>query len=241
MSGVRTADTRPLQLMSGRYEMQTGDSSCNRRQVCPARRGRRYPLRPSGMTLIELLIVIAIMSLIIVVIGACLTGAVRVWDAAREFNAAEMEAAVGLTLVEKDLARSLPFFLIKFRGQAKEVSFPCIVRTGPAGSEERIGTVKYYYDATSRSLFRQQWKYPDKEPGRESAERVSTGFEDVTFSYMGDPPGGGAWQQAWAESTNIPRSVKIDILMMKKSAPVMLSRSFVSELTHVTNSTGAMR
>ena len=49
-----------------------------------------------SFTLIELLVVTAIVGVVVVVIAACLTGGIRVWDRAQTFLVIESDAVIGL-------------------------------------------------------------------------------------------------------------------------------------------------
>lgn len=170
-----------------------------------------------------------------------MSGALRVWDAARDVNGSEVESSIGLTMMKRDLQNSFQFYAIGFKGAAREVSFPCLVTGGTDGNQSFIGTVKYFYEPETKSLFRQKWKFPGTEPAKDTAEKIAGKVEDMSLRYIADRAAEGAWQETWNDGTNLPRAVRIDLQVLKKGVPVTLTRTVVSELTAVTNLTGGAR
>ena len=106
---------------------------------------------PFGFTLIELLIVVSIMVVIIGVIGACLSGGIRVWDSARIFNDLESDAFIAMDIMEKDIMNSLSVYSIGFDGKQSSVCFPSYITTD---NRRSIGSVVYELDAASHAILR---------------------------------------------------------------------------------------
>ena len=127
--------TKPIaEILSGRAEPRQG------RPRGEARRG--------GFTLIEILVVTAIVALVVGVISACLAAGFRVWESARTCNAVESQAMLGLAILEKDLANGFVFQPVEFKGDASRLAFPCLIPWASGGIQadrelrvERIGTV----------------------------------------------------------------------------------------------------
>lgn len=195
-----------------------------------------------GVTLIELLVVIVILAAIVAAIGACLAGGIRVWEAAKEFNGGEVEASIGLAMMERDFANSYRFFAIGFKGSQKEMSFPHRGVDPADPVSGRIGAARYFFDPAAKSLFRQTWRFPGKEPERAVGEKVAGSIEDLTFQYTaGNSSGSDAWLAAWNDPTNMPRGIRVEALIIKKGVPAIISRILVNEVDAATNSPGGVK
>jgi prepilin-type N-terminal cleavage/methylation domain-containing protein len=199
-----------------------------------------------GFTLIELLVVTAILAVVVGVLAACIAGGVRAWDTARSVAAVEGEAVVGLRLIEKDLMNAFLFDGIGFSGQSRAVSFPALIRGEPTPAPGggaipspgiigegalagfQIGEVAYRFDGPAHRLIRIQSRYGAPEPAG-APEAILSNLRDVRFEYWLRPSdrGGGAgqWQGEWSVPTNLPDSVKIELVFENKPAPLLFSRT----------------
>ena len=159
----------------------------------------------SAFTLIELLIVIAIMAIIIGVIGACLSGGIRVWDRAEQFDKLEHDAFYAMDIMEKDLRNSLSVYRIGFKGNASEMSFPVYVNSsGNSG----IGKAEYILDERKHALMRleETWR------GRKiSREKLLENVQNITFTYYNDTT--SRWNSAELDMTNFPDRVEIELFL----------------------------
>ena len=84
-------------------------------------------LNRRGFSLIELLVVTAILGVVIAAIAGSLAGGIKVWDAARNFNEGEAAAALALAELERDLVNSFDFFDLSFSGHKDGMAFPGVV------------------------------------------------------------------------------------------------------------------
>ncbi|MGQ9660807.1 MAG: prepilin-type N-terminal cleavage/methylation domain-containing protein [Kiritimatiellia bacterium] len=183
-----------------------------------------------GFTLLELLIVVGILALLLGVIGACFTGGLRVWEAARSFGNRESEVLTGCEILEKDLANSFPFRAIPFQGRIDMISFatPVVGRQESEGDDGfRIGTVKYVFDKAAGALTRIETSYSIS--GKPATERVETVMREVSgfaLSYWGAPSGAAGldlrWQDSWEGATNLPAAVRIRIAFSGESETEVL-------------------
>jgi len=176
----------------------------------------------SAFTLIELLIVTAILAVVIGVIGACLAGGIRVWDSAQTFNTLERDAFVGLTLMEKDLMNALPIYAIGFDCQASSLKFPALLE-----SDEvlEVGTVEYSLDESVRALKRREEAYPQ---GEEQAERLVENVEIMELAYFRLVSVEGQtveWREIDAGATNFPDKVEITLALADGDRTIAITKT----------------
>gem|GEM_PF-2571703 len=168
----------------------------------------------AGFTLLELLVVVAILAGVVAAIGACLSAGIRAWEAAESCGAIEGELAVALDVLERDVANAVKFYDTPFQGSERAMAIPSTGVFSAGGGElqpSRPGTVKYWFDPQKRLLYRRAWRYPLSEPeGDQDAEALFAGASDVSFSYCGTAPG-GQWFGQWIDPTNLPAAVRVTI------------------------------
>ena len=80
-----------------------------------------------AFTLIELLVATSIVVVVAGVIGACLAGGIRTWDAARDFTVVEADALIDLEIMQRDLMNAIRFKGIGFKGSKTRMSFPALL------------------------------------------------------------------------------------------------------------------
>ena len=195
-----------------------------------------------GFTLIEVLVVLGIMVVLVTAIGASLAGGISAWGAARDFNSVETDAMIDLEVMQRDIMNAFPFHDIKFAGTKAAVSFPGLLALrdrGGAGDDEadeeglvrRIGTVRYFFENETRSLFRHQYPYPEPSSGRKPEPvKVIGGLTGVTIEYYELPSeigGKGSWVGSWDNVTNFPAQVRVRLMFSKDSSPELITRTFV--------------
>lgn len=197
---------------------------------CPS--GQTKSVR-TAFTLVELLVVAAILGVVTATVAACLGGGIRAWDAARTFRAVEGDMLLGVGIIEKDLRNAVPFHGIPFRGDGIEMSFAGLVRGqgAAAGQMARLGTVKYMADSTGGAILRKSWPYPGDESDAGQPETVMDGLEGVQFLYFAPPVDGrasGAWQDRWTDVTNRPGAVRVMLSLSSQSGQgIGLQRTIV--------------
>ncbi len=171
-----------------------------------------------GFTLLELLLVTAILGVLGAAVGACIVGGVRVWDAARSFGEPETDALIGLSLLQTDLVNSFGFDPVPFQGGATHVRFPALVSSGAgdgapsvAGGAYGIGTIAYAFDAAQGRLVRQTVPFAEGGGASAVSETVATGLRSCTFHFRDHADGAddATWVDAWNSFTNRPALVEI--------------------------------
>jgi prepilin-type N-terminal cleavage/methylation domain-containing protein len=196
-----------------------------------------------GFSLIELLVVTVILGLVISVIGACLASGIRVWDASRDFNTAEVEGVIAFQSMERDLVNQFPFYAIGFTGNPTEMSFVGLVQVhgdeqanqDKADSQKRVGTIKYSFDIGRNDLLRREWAYPGTEPDMSKAERIASFVQDMSLEYYrigGERKDAGVWQESWSDPTNLPAAVRISLSVTNHhgSVPLRIVRTVILPL-----------
>jgi len=181
--------------------------------------------RKRGFTLIEVLVVTAILGIAISVIAACLAGGVRAWDAARSFNRLEAEALAGMTAIEKDLRNTFEFYAAPFSVEPSAMSFP-----GLAPLEEstlsRIGTIRYTWDPKGRRLLRVAWPFPGPEGLGTGREALISNLDALSLEYGSS--GSSRDQTLWiSETTNLPNAVRLRLWLSDTRDTVTLERTIV--------------
>ncbi|PIV39404.1 MAG: hypothetical protein COS29_02775, partial [Candidatus Omnitrophica bacterium CG02_land_8_20_14_3_00__42_8] len=120
----------------------------------------RY-LKRGSFTLIELIVSVAILSVIVVSIYSVFSLGVRTWRRGNE-NTSLQKIRLGLLKMENELKRSFFFSKVPFRGTSSEIIFPLAIKVEEA---ERVYIVTYYIDddkATGfKNLMRREMVFSD--------------------------------------------------------------------------------
>ena len=177
-----------------------------------------YPPRLNrGFTLVELLVVAAILAVVTAVLGACISAGVRVLASARAFNTGGADASLALDLIEKDLMNTYVFYAVPFVGEPQAARFPTLVpprgADGRPGEGDAVGTVSYAFDRTSGTLRRSRWQFPPAAaPTEVREEAIVSDLRSVDWSYAGASSGPEAsWKRQWDNPTNLPVRVRVEL------------------------------
>jgi hypothetical protein len=183
------------------------------------------------------LVVLAILAVLIGAIAASLAAGLRVWEAVRTAADLEMRLALGLRLVEKDLANAVPCAAIGFQGDAAGVEFPGLGHAAatpaadpPPRSPPRLVTVRYWADAADRRLWREKRAYLPGQPPEAAAfrEAVLEGVDEARFSYVAETAPGqapAAAAPAWNNRTNFPAAVRLRLTVREADRALSAERT----------------
>lgn len=184
-----------------------------------------------GFSLLELMVVIAIVGLVAGVVLAAFSGGIRVWESANALTRVEQEAYFGSENVRRDLANTFAFHDLGIAGEQSFVSFPGLVpAVDDDGNESfRVGTIKYLHDNYEKQLYRLAWPYPEQEDNA-FREVLASGVEAVFFQYL--KPGADVedgWTGSWQTPTNFPAAVAVEMsfgyggqaLVVRREIPLM--------------------
>lgn len=175
----------------------------------------RRPEAASGFTLIELLVVGAILGVVATAIGLGLSAGLRVWENARAVQDEDGPTLLALSVLERDLRNSFPFYAVPFEGSPDSVSFPVrrVVSKAPKDTVlpegGRIGRVSYRYDASRRALVRREEGFPAG-PAREETLLNRVSQFRLRYARIEDAPI-GAWQETWMVASNSPPRVLVGL------------------------------
>ena len=145
----------------------------------------------SGMTLIEMLLVVSLIGMVSIGIYNALSSGLKVWKKSNQL-VIEEDVAIFFDKISGDLRNVFYFSKIPMEGNNIRFSFPTIiydVPNLPIGEEssdlvDQVGVVEYYFDGLSDGLYRRQANYGQSQRGEFGAGRLLVPFvEDVQFRY----------------------------------------------------------
>jgi prepilin-type N-terminal cleavage/methylation domain-containing protein len=193
-----------------------------------------------GFTLLELMIVAAILGVVIAAIGACLAAGMRVWDATRKYGRGEPQFVLACAMMEKDIVNAFPFFAVSFSGTVDSVSMPALLRGGePAAvamlqpEPARIGTVRYLWLRDREAVGRKAWVYPSPEPPDAASEVVAPLVTSLRFRYMAAGDAAGVWRDTWTDQSNMPYCVQFEAELSPDTGGCRFERTVVRVVTNV--------
>ncbi len=170
-----------------------------------------------SFTMVEILIVIAIFSMMALVLYQSLSNGLAVWQRANQ-NAAEEDVLLFFDQLSQDFRNTLVFRDIPFLGSAINVIFPTQVSflddetTGGDGNyHKKMGVVNYYYDKNQKAICRKTATFGQAMNHEFSLERVLVkGVDSVDFSYYFP---GNDTTQPWRDKAenHIPPYVKVAV------------------------------
>lgn len=175
----------------------------------------------AAFSLIELLVVTAIIGVVVAAIGACLAGGIRVWDSARTFNETEAETLVAFRLMRKDLANTFRFPGIPLTGDGEQLEMAGVQVSPPEpGADEaltgRVGAIAYRWDRSGRTWLREwiPFAWDESDLRRTLTEVLVRDVRGVALQYAAAPEAGGGelrWAEAWSNPTNLPVAVQVEL------------------------------
>ncbi len=158
------------------------------------------PFRTSskGMTLIEIMIVISIMSMLSLAIYNSLSVGIRVWKKSQEVHV-EGDIAIFLDKLTDDLHNAYLYSRIPFEGSSNHFAFPAVVSTAPEKEDEadysdEMGKVEYTYDVPRHAIVKREANYGQALKGLYGQPRILvTGVDRLSFQYLYRTDDGEKW------------------------------------------------
>jgi len=161
--------------------------------------------------MLELILVTALMSMVLLAIFSTYAAGIRIWRAIRDSDiSGDREFFIGTEKIRMELSGYIRDFKdIEFEGKAEELTFP-----GISGLD--IVKITYEFDKNGDALLRKAVKYSDslKEKMDERTTRLLEA-EDIEFYYLFyDPEKETAqWVSDFTEEdSGIPEAVRLDIV-----------------------------
>jgi prepilin-type N-terminal cleavage/methylation domain-containing protein len=177
----------------------------------PAPRRRR----DAGFSLMEMLIVAAIMPVLFFAVFANMSSGLRTWKA---FNrpVSEEETVLFIDRAQSDFANAFVYTSLPFTGDLESVSFAAPIQAPKELAGDRgIGRVGYRYDDAGNTLLREESDI--SEIFRGTPPRVKavlggvTGFRIEYLSYV-PTESGYVWKEEWAPAKRpLPAAVRLTI------------------------------
>lgn len=184
-----------------------------------------------AFTLMELLVVLAILALVTTVVGACLATGIKVWSQVQDFNIMHSQAVLGLERFEKDFSNGFPGMAGPFSGGPTDVTFPVAAgfpaaADGTNGLRTRLGTLTYMFDATSGTLYRRAEPFPASVRPEESAraERVASDLLSFGLEYRA---AAGDWTTTWTSVSNFPAALRLTMTLRRDGQRMKINKTLV--------------
>lgn len=174
----------------------------------------------AGFTLFELILAIAILSMVAIIMGSGFRLGIKAWEKG-EYEAAETQRLRTLSgLISQALKSAYPYKMkindkdiIIFEGKKNSILF---VTTLHNSSYNGFKWVRFSYK--DGSLILNEGILPDKkfmDKIEDNGEVVDSNLGEVRFEYFSSDK--GQWQEAWDLGDEIPQAVKVKISYFQPS------------------------
>lgn len=183
-----------------------------------------------AFTLVEMLLVTALVAGISLAVFSCLLNGLRLWDRSRVLMTEE-DTAFFVDRFSSDLRNSFPFSTLLFQGGERSLSFPTVVmtKTDAAGSRAAegvapaIGAVRYAFDAGTGELSRRQANYAQATRAAWQDPRVMIrGLKQVRFKYF--PAATADYRLSQDPGDPFPAGVEVEITFLNGTGEKTLRR-----------------
>ena len=169
-----------------------------------------------GHTLMELLIVSAIIALVSLAIYSCFNNGLRLWQRLKQ-PMVEEDTALFFEKLWLDLENILPCSEISFEGKEQSMSFP-----------GTVGRISYYWDKEKQGLNRREQNYSQLFQGELGlAKKLANNITDFCISYLfhNTEKEEWLWKNSWTEAENLPLAVRVEVGLKDGSLPYKLSKT----------------
>ena len=131
-----------------------------------------------GFTLIELVLVTAILGVIGMAVYGTFANGISIWKKVTEDSVTE-DINLFFEKISSDLRNSFKLTGIRFKGEKTKVSFPLKIRySGDDDIENTIGQITYYIDKRKRALIRKEANYSEVYRKKSGSKRIL--FENIS-------------------------------------------------------------
>lgn len=189
----------------------------------------------AGLTLVELLVAVALLSVVAAAAIGMIGGGLSVWQRARDHAVFDQSLLLALESVRRDLHNVQPFRMIAFEGTYDTLSFPVLLEAGTIEETRvrEVGQRGYYLDSGRRILCRGQVPYRRARATswKTTCQPLATGVERVRFWYYAPDPTTGryAWVGVWS-SPEPPLAVKIELGTRRSPGEPATTRTLIVHL-----------
>lgn len=189
-------------------------------------------MKRRGFSLLEMLLVTALVASISLAVFLCLSNGLRLWKKMQAVKTAEA-VTVFFDRLAVELANAFLFSTLPVDGEISAFVFPTIIyattdsKSSRADevSAEQIGVVRYSYDKTSAQIVRQQADYGRAVSGNwHPAVQVVSGVSSLRFLYYypGSPEA-----MPFKEGQILPSGVMVEVEWVEQQQNRRITRYFV--------------
>lgn len=167
--------------------------------------------RNSGLTLVEILMVVLIMAIISLAVYSLMSNGIRIYQRTSRFLPEE-DIGVFFDKFYLDFKNSFSFTGVNFYGGQDRVASATFVSSLKLNNKT-VGRVTYYYDRAKKTLSREQQDISDIYTGAKGA--VTDSINEVRYLkfsyYLYDRESESfTWQDVWARDT-LPLAVRMEL------------------------------
>lgn len=185
-----------------------------------------------GFTLVELLVVTAILALVALAVVSTFGAGLKVYSRVRGYSVAQSDVLLFLEKLETDLRNTFKFSTIDFTGDGKKVSFAGLAGGFDAMPRQGLflAKVSYCFNNKTGFLVREQRIYPgtslETKAGNGNSRPLAR-IENIILSYCYFDPNTRKhnWRDSWAAGNGIPSAVKIKVIFKDIDKDAELSRT----------------
>jgi len=199
---------------------------------------KRLPVRCdggcTGLTLIELLVTVSILTVIVSTILVALYTGILVWEKAGGYDARRMEAMLALEGFEQEVRNSIPFYGIEFQGDSTSVKFAGVLsESSDRDCALRFCEIEYAFDSRTRIFRRRSRTYPIGNAAENPFENAVSAVESVKIAYADvparrdDPP---VWLSSWTKLRRLPAALRVELEFRQGNGAARITRTIVLPL-----------
>lgn len=164
----------------------------------------------NGFTLVELIMVTALLSMVLLAIFSTYSSGIRIW---REVTSAgileKRELYTSLEKMKRELmGHARDFTHIEFEGSRDKLIFPAV-------SKEGILHMTYYFDKNANIFFKESYRFNDslkEEMDKEKREAFSADGVEFSYLFYDFEKEEGGWTTDFEEAEEgVPEAVKLNI------------------------------
>ena len=164
-----------------------------------------------AFTLVELLIVSALLAIISMAVYAVFNSGVKIWQRIGDLTWEE-DLNILLDKLQSDLRNSFDFQGIDFTGEKDKLAFATIVDSARL-KKKTVGQVAYFFDTYSGTLSREERDYAHifgEDRGRVSVVSTNIRFLRFQYRYYDEEMKRYIWNDQWA-TEGLPGAVRVEL------------------------------
>lgn len=195
----------------------------------------------SAFSLMELLVVLAIMGLVMLVVLSTLRGGMRLYERLKAGSNQQLEVMLAMEAMEKRIRNACPFANIGFSGDERHFYFPSLI-TFPTQTNTitvpLLCQVVYDYNSTSNSLTEKiacvhpEFNAGSSSRGNRSLELARLDELKFSYCYWNAKTQVCEWKNTWLAGEGMPLGVKLIISLRNGSSKTSLEQTVWIPVAH---------